>query len=112
MILDQVMILSYSIVLVYANVYLFKFLKTQEAKNLKTIWKNKKETDQRKIRKRNLVPAEVGLIHTILLGLTYLSKTKYLALCVPSDSDPNFQKSYQNLITFFGEILSNSDLEY
>ena len=72
------MILSYSIVLVYANVYLFKFLKTQEAKNFKTIWKNKKETDQRKIRKRNLVPAEVGLIHTILLGLTYLSKTKYL----------------------------------
>ena len=37
---------------------------------------------------------------------------KTVALCVPSDSDPNLQKSYQNLITFLGEILSNSDLEY
>ena len=33
-------------------------------------------------------------------------------LCVPSDSDPNFQKSYQNLITFWGEILPNSDSKF
>ena len=33
-------------------------------------------------------------------------------LCVPSDSDPNFQKSYQNLITFLGEILPNSDSKF
>ena len=36
----------------------------------------------------------------------------YNALCVPSDSDPNFQKSYQNLITFWGEILPNSDSKF
>ena len=34
------------------------------------------------------------------------------ALCVPRDSDPNFQKSYQNLITFLGEILPNSDSKF
>ena len=34
------------------------------------------------------------------------------ALCVPSDSDPNFQKSYQNLTTFGGEILPNSDSKF
>ena len=33
-------------------------------------------------------------------------------LCVPSDSDPNFQKSYQNLTTFWGEILPNSDSKF
>ena len=67
------MILSYSGLLVYANLYLYKFLKTQEAKTQSTL-KNRKETDQRKIRKRNLVPAGGGLTHTILLTLTYLSK--------------------------------------
>ena len=36
----------------------------------------------------------------------------HFALCVPSDSDPNFQKSYQNLITFLGEILPNSDSKF
>ena len=36
----------------------------------------------------------------------------YNPLCVPSDSDPNFQKSYQNLTTFGGEILPNSDSKF
>ena len=35
-----------------------------------------------------------------------------IPLCVPSDSDPNFQKSYQNLTTFGGEILPNSDSKF
>ena len=40
------------------------------------------------------------------------SKNGLVALCVPSDSDPNFQKSYQNLTTFGGEILPNSDSKF
>ena len=41
----------------------------------------------------------------------YLPKWSF-ALCVPSDSDPNFQKSYQNLTTSLGEILPNSDSKF
>ena len=63
---------SYSFVLVYANVYLYKFLKIQELKNITGIWKNKKEKDQKKIRKRNFVPAGVGFIHSVLFGLSYI----------------------------------------
>ena len=63
---------SYSVVLVYANVYLYKFLKIQEQKNITGIWKNKKEKDQKKIRKRNFVPAGVGFIHSVLFGLSYI----------------------------------------
>ena len=63
---------SYSVVLVYANVYLYKFLKIQELKNITGIWKNKKEKDQKKIRKRNFVPAGVGFIHSVLFGLSYI----------------------------------------
>ena len=75
--MDQIMILSYSFVLVYANIYLYKFLKTQEVKNFAGLWKNKKEKDQKKIRKRNFVPAGVGLIHSLLFGLTYICKWNY-----------------------------------
>ena len=70
--LDQIMMTSYSVVLVYANVYLYKFLKIQEQKNITGIWKNKKEKDQKKIRKRNFVPAGVGFIHSVLFGLSYI----------------------------------------
>ena len=70
--LDQIMMTSYSVVLVYANVYLYKFLKIQELKNITGIWKNKKEKDQKKIRKRNFVPAGVGFIHSVLFGLSYI----------------------------------------
>ena len=66
------MMTSYSVVLVYANVYLYKFLKIQELKNITGIWKNKKEKDQKKIRKRNFVPAGVGFIHSVLFGLSYI----------------------------------------
>ena len=66
------MMTSYSFVLVYANVYLYKFLKIQELKNITGIWKNKKEKDQKKIRKRNFVPAGVGFIHSVLFGLSYI----------------------------------------
>ena len=38
------------------------------------IWKNKKEMNQKKIRKRNFVPAGVGLIHSVFLALTYICK--------------------------------------
>ena len=72
--LDQLMMFCYSAVLVYANVYLYKFLKTQEVKNSTGIWKYKKEKDQKKIRKRNFVPAGVGLFHSVLFGLTYICK--------------------------------------
>ena len=70
--LDQLMMFCYSAVLVYANVYLYKFLKIQELKNITGIWKNKKEKDQKKIRKRNFVPAGVGFIHSVLFGLSYI----------------------------------------
>ena len=70
--LDQLMMTGYSIVLVYANVYLYKFLKTQEVRNIAGIWKTKKEIDQKKIRKRNFVPAGVGLVHSGLFVLAYI----------------------------------------
>ena len=76
MTVDQAMILSYSIVLVCANVYLYKFLITQEARN-KSIIQTKNEADLRKTRKRNLVPAGAGLIHSIVFGVTYLCKHKW-----------------------------------
>ena len=41
-----------------------------------------------------------------------LKLSHFLAVCVPNDSDPNFQKSYQILTTFFGEILPNSDSKF
>ena len=51
---------------------------------------------------------------TLLLMSTFIKYTFACALCVPSDSDPNFQKSYQNLTTFGGKSYliqtQNSDL--
>ena len=71
--MDQILSFFYSAVLVYSNVYLYKFLRTNEVKNME-IWKNKKEMNQKKIRKRNFVPAGVGLIHSVFLALTYICK--------------------------------------
>ena len=72
--LDQVMTLCYSTLLVYANVYLYKFLKSQEITYIEGILKHKKEKNLKKIRKRNFVPADVGLIHSVFLALTYICK--------------------------------------
>ena len=71
--LDQLMSFCYSGVLVYSNIYLYKFLRTHEVKNTE-ILKNKKEMNQKRIRKRNFVPAGVGLIHSVLLICTYICK--------------------------------------
>ena len=44
-----------------------RFLKTQTENNVAL-----KETDQKRNRKRNLVPASLGIIHIFLLGISYI----------------------------------------
>ena len=44
-----------------------RFLKTQTENNVAL-----KETDQKRNRKRNLVPASLGVIHIFLLGISYI----------------------------------------
>ena len=45
----------------------YRFLKTQTENNVAL-----KETDQKRNRKRNLVPASLGIIHIFLLGISYI----------------------------------------
>ena len=45
----------------------YRFLKTQTENNVAL-----KETDQKRNRKRNLVPASLGIIHILLLGISYI----------------------------------------
>ena len=75
--LDQVMTLCYSTLLVYANVYLYKFLKSQEITYIEGILKHKKEKNLKKIRKRNFVPAGYGIIHSVMLSLTYICEQSF-----------------------------------
>ena len=49
-----------------SNTYLYRFLKTQTENNIAL-----KETDQKKNRKRNFVPASLGIVHIFLLVLSY-----------------------------------------
>ena len=46
---------------------IYRFLKTQTENNVAL-----KETDQKRNRKRNLVPASLGIIHIFLLGISYI----------------------------------------
>ena len=66
MLLDQLMWLVYSAVILCSNTYLYRFLKTQTENNIAL-----KETDQKKNRKRNFVPASLGIVHIFLLVLSY-----------------------------------------
>ena len=84
--LDQILFLIYSCVIICSNTYLYRsstyllvditslkvdisyrFLKTQTENNVAL-----KETDQKRNRKRNLVPASLGIIHIFLLGISYI----------------------------------------
>ena len=64
---DQAMIISYSLVSVYANIYLYRFLQTQATVNTAT-----KNVDVKKMRQRNIIPAKVGILNMIGLVVTYI----------------------------------------
>ena len=64
---DQAMIISYSLVSVYANIYLYRFLQTQATVNTAT-----KNVDVKKMRQRNIIPAKVGILNMIGLVFTYI----------------------------------------
>ena len=71
--LDQVFYLLYTIIVFYSNIYLYRFLKTQTENNTAL-----KETDQKKNRKRNFVPASFGMIHVSFYLVSYLGYVKLL----------------------------------
>ena len=73
MLLDQLMWLVYSAVILCSNTYLYRFLKTQTENNIAL-----KETDQKKNRKRNFVPASLGIVHIFLLVLSYSGAIRFL----------------------------------
>ena len=82
MLLDQLMWLVYSAVILCSNTYLYRFLKTQTENNIAL-----KETDQKKNRKRNFVPASLGIVHIFLLVLSYSGAMKTRFLNFDSDTD-------------------------
>ena len=81
MLLDQLMWLVYSAVILCSNTYLYRFLKTQTENNIAL-----KETDQKKNRKRNFVPASLGIVHIFLLVLSYSGAIKSRFLNFDSDT--------------------------
>ena len=64
---DQALLVSYSIVTIYGNLWLYRFLKTQTEKNLAI-----KDRDVKKSRKRNVIPAKVGIVNAIALVGIYI----------------------------------------
>ena len=64
---DQAMLVSYSFVTIYGNLYLYRFLKTQTDKNIAL-----KDLGVKKSRKRNVIPAKVGMFNAIALVGTYI----------------------------------------
>ena len=67
MILDQVLMMSYNIISIYGNISLYIFLRSQQSRKIVL-----NETDQKKQRKRNLVPAYHGIVHMVVLIVNYL----------------------------------------
>ena len=67
MILDQYLMLSYNIISIYGNISLYMFLRSQFSTRMVL-----NETDQKKQRKRNLVPAYNGIVHVFALIVNYL----------------------------------------
>ena len=61
------MLVSYSIVTIYGNFLLYKFLKTQTDKNIAI-----KDLALKKSRKRNIIPAKVGIVNAIALVGIYM----------------------------------------
>ena len=67
MIVDQYLMLSYNIISIYGNISLYMFLRSQFGTRMVL-----NETDQKKQRKRNLVPAYNGIVHVFALIVNYL----------------------------------------
>ena len=82
--IDQSLLVAYSAITVYGNVYLYSFLKKQTKNNiaLKVSIKGMatncifisfyKEIDKKKDRKRNVVPAQCGIMNAGGLVFTFL----------------------------------------
>ena len=61
------MLTTYSFVTIYGNLYLYRFLKTQTDKNIAL-----QDLAVKKSRKRNVIPAKVGMFNAIALVGTYI----------------------------------------
>ena len=73
--LDQILMIIYSSSFIYFNIYLHKFLKTQNDQN-----KSQTLDNYKKVRRRNLVPAKVGVMHAIAVSVTYICKYKFTVM--------------------------------
>ena len=67
--LDQILLILYSALIFMCNLYLSKFLQTQNEQN-----RSQTRDDFNRKRVRNLVPAKAGIFHAMGLALTYIGK--------------------------------------
>ena len=68
---DQLLYFLYTAIVFCSNLYLYRFLQTHTDNNTAL-----RETDQRRNRKRNIVPASFGMIHVAFYLLTYLGNKR------------------------------------
>ena len=89
--IDQVMINSYSLVEVYSNIWLYRFLKSQANANTAI-----KDIDVKKNRQRNIIPAKVGILNAIGLIVTYIF---YIIIySIPNGSFFNFDTGTRSVV--------------
>ena len=69
MILDQFLMLCYNFISIYGNISLYMFLRSQSSRQMIL-----NETDLKKQRKRNLVPAYNGIVHICVLIVNYIGR--------------------------------------
>ena len=98
---DQAMIISYSFVSVYANIYLYSFLQTQATTNTAT-----KNLDVKKMRQRNIIPAQVGILNMIGLVVTYI--LYFIIYSIPNGRLVNLDTGTRSVI--FCHMLDNAVL--
>ena len=92
--IDQIMINSYSLVEGVSNIWLYRFLKSQANTNTAI-----KDIDVKKNRKRNIIPAKVGILNAIGLIVTYIF---YIIIySIPNGSFFNFDTGTRSVVNIF-----------